>query len=228
MIAELEAKAAAEAQEPTPIVTALSSADPAAAARAAQMRAEIDTIQRRLEARRQDDARLKEVIGSYSTRVEAAPGLESQLTELMRDYSTLQEGYTTLLRKSEESQIAVNLERRQIGEQFRILDAARLPERPISPDRLRINAMGLLAGLGLGVALVALLEYRNTTIATDDDVTMSLALPVLAVIPVMMTAAERNSIKRRRRIVAVSTSLVGVVAVTAVVAWRLGLVAWVR
>ena len=115
--------------------------------------------------------RLKEVIGSYTARVEAAPGLESQLTELMRDYSTLQDGYTSLLRKSKDLQIAVNLEQRQIGEQFRILDVARLPEKPISPNRLRINAMGLLAGLGSGVALVALLAYRDTTIATDDDVT---------------------------------------------------------
>ena len=67
----------------------------------------------------------------------------------MRDYSTLQEQYTDLLRKSEESKIAVNLERRQIGEQFKVIDGARLPERPISPDRLRINLMGLLAGLGV-------------------------------------------------------------------------------
>ena len=64
----------------------------------------------------------------------------------------------------------MNLERRQIGEQFRIIDPARMPERPISPDRCGINMMGLLAGLALGLALVALLEYRDTTFKTDEDV----------------------------------------------------------
>jgi polysaccharide chain length determinant protein (PEP-CTERM system associated) len=229
LIAELEAKAAAEAQEP-PLVTAdTQPVNPAAATRVAQMRTEMETIQRRLEVRRQDDARLKEAIESYAARVEAAPGLESQLTELMRDYSTLQDGYRSLLRKSEESQIAVNLEQRQIGEQFRILDAARLPEKPISPNRVRINVMGLLAGLGLGLAVVALLAYRDTTIATDDDVTTSLPFPVLAVIPVMMTEAELKGSRRRRLMVAMSASLGAVAVTAAVAAWSLGLVpTWVR
>ena len=98
----------------------------------------------RLEARKQNDERLQRVLASYTSRVETtSAALESELTELMRDYDTLQEQYTTLLRKSEESKIAVNLERRQIGEQFKIIDGARLPERPISPDRLRMNLMGL-------------------------------------------------------------------------------------
>ena len=46
-------------------------------------------------------------------------------------------------------------ERRQIGEQFRLLEPARLPERPVGPSRLAVNATGALAGLGLGLVLVA-------------------------------------------------------------------------
>ena len=113
----------------------------------------------------------------------------------MRDYTTLQEGYTALLKKSEESKIAVNLERRQIGEQFKIIDGARLPERPISPDRVRINLMGILGGLALGLGLVALLEYRDTSFKSDDDVVTTLALPVLAVIP---AHDQRRRAPRRR------------------------------
>ena len=61
-----------------------------------------------------------------------APTRESELVELTRDYATLQGLYSSLLAKKEESKIAANLERRQIGEQFKLLDPARLPERPIS------------------------------------------------------------------------------------------------
>ena len=126
--------------------------------------------------------------------MQAGPALESQLTELMRDYTTLQEGYTALLKKSEESKIAVNLERRQIGEQFKIIDGARLPETPDQPEpaahqpvrhprRPRRSAS----------ALVALLEYRDTSFKSDDDVVTTLSLPVLAVIPVMTNAGERRA-----------------------------------
>jgi len=39
---------------------------------------------------------------------------------------------------------------RQIGEQFRILDPARVPLKPRSPNRMRINGLATLAGLGWG------------------------------------------------------------------------------
>jgi hypothetical protein len=172
---------------------------------------------------------LKRVLASYSVRLEAAPKLESELTELMRDYGTIQSQYETLLKRSEESRIAVNLERRQIGEQFKIIDGARLPERPISPNRLRMNLMGLLAGLGFGIALAALREYRDTTLKTDSDVVTSLALPVLAVIPAMVTALDRRRQRRKRILIGASASLVVVLAAGAVVAWRMQLLqAWVR
>ena len=69
--------------------------------------------------------------------------------------------YTNLLGKREESRIAANLERRQIGETFKLLDPARVPERPFSPNRALINLSGMLAGLVLGLAWVVLREYRD-------------------------------------------------------------------
>ena len=70
------------------------------------------------------------------------PARETELAELTRDYTTLQQIYSDLLAKNEESKVAANLERRQIGEQFKLLDPARLPEKPISPNRLMINLIG--------------------------------------------------------------------------------------
>lgn len=223
-IAELEAKAAEEAaRQPggqTPGIPA-SPSNTSAASRLTQLHQEAEQLRRSIPARQAEDQRLKGLLASYRARLEVAPQLESEMTELMRDYTTLQEQYTTLLRKSEDSKIAVNLERRQIGEQFKIIDGARMPERPFSPDRARLNLMGLGGGLGIGLLLVALLEYRDTRLKTDDDVVISLALPVLAVIPVMMTATERHKRKRRRVVLAIATSIVVVVGVAAIVAWQL-------
>jgi polysaccharide chain length determinant protein (PEP-CTERM system associated) len=225
LIAELEARAEAEAlQQPLDTSTTLTAtpADRAARNRVNEMRAEMEQAMRRIEASKAEEARLQQVITSYNARVEVAPALESELTEVMRDYETLQQAYMTLLAKSEESRVAANLERRQIGEQFRILEPARLPLRPISPDRPRLNLMGLLAGIAFGLGLVALLEYRDTTLKTDDDVVMSLALPVLAVIPAMVTAAERAQV-RRRKTLAVFASAALVLGTVGVAAWKLRL-----
>lgn len=232
VVAELEVKADAEALQQPLAPDATPAGQPGrpggVVTRIAALRMEAEETRRRLETRKQEEAQLQRTMASYTSRLEAVPALESELTELMRDYSTLQESYTALLKKSEESKIAVNLERRQIGEQFKIIDSARLAERPVSPNRVRMNVMGILAGLGLGIALAALLEYRDTTLKTDEDVVLSLALPVIAVIPAMVTALERRR-HRRRQGLAISGSVAAVVLVAVAAVWKLGLIdQWVR
>jgi uncharacterized protein involved in exopolysaccharide biosynthesis len=69
-------------------------------------------------------------------------------------YEVLRERYRSLLVKREEYRSAANLERRQVGEQFKILEAARLPERSLGPGPLGVTAMGAFAGLGFGLVLV--------------------------------------------------------------------------
>ena len=233
VVAELEAKAEAEAlaqplsaTSPSPTVIR----DRAAQQRLDSLRAEIEEVRARIDSGTREATRLQASIATYTTRVNAAPALESELAKLMRDYTTLQEGYTGLLRKNEESKIALNLERRQIGEQFKVIDGARLPERPVSPDRVRINLFGILGGLAFGLGLVALLEYRDTSFKSDDDIVTTLALPVIAVIPLMRSVSERRALRRRRLFVAATTSLGCMLLAGAVVAvWRLRLIdAWLR
>ncbi len=66
-------------------------------------------------------------------------------------YEVLQERYKALLVSGEESRIAAYRERRQVGAQFRIIEAARVPERPVGPSRLGVNLAGTFAGFGLGL-----------------------------------------------------------------------------
>ena len=136
----------------------------------------------------------------------------------MRDYDTLQKLYTELLSKSEDSKMAANLESRQIGEQFRILDPARVPQRPFSPNRPRLDALGALVGLAIGFALAVVLEYRDTSLKTDDDVLTALTMPVLAMIPMMTTRADIRR-RHRLRLAAGLAAMVLAVAVAAAATW---------
>ena len=86
----------------------------------------------------------------------AAPERESELTSLLRDYDTVSQQYRTILANSKSAEMAQELERRQGGEQFRLLEPARVPERPTSPKRPLILAGGAALGLAVGVALVGL------------------------------------------------------------------------
>ena len=132
------------------------------------MRTEIESLERQIAFNEGEERRLRAQIDAYQARLEAVPGVESEWIALTRDYDTLQESYRQLLAKSENSKMAASLEQRAIGEQFRILDPARVPLKPHSPDRLRINLVGTLAGLGLGVLLLGFSHYRDSTMRSED------------------------------------------------------------
>ena len=226
---ELEKKAAAVALEQPLSGSAISGLSPGDAARQkrlASLRAEIDSLEGRIATQRTQGQKLQEQINGYRNRLAAAPAMEAQLAQFNRDYEILQNNYNALLRKSEDAKMAVTLEESQVSEQFRIIDAARLPTAPTSPDRVRLNLMGILLGLGLGVAVAALLEYRDTTLRSEDDVVAALSLPVVALVPTMLTPFDRERRRRRRLVMASSAVLVAVVAVLALV-MRTQLLAWV-
>jgi polysaccharide chain length determinant protein (PEP-CTERM system associated) len=222
-IQELEARAAAEAlAQPVSGAPPALTQSPAQAARQKRisaLRTEFEGLDRRMAANRGQIERLQQAVETYKGRIAAAPGVESQLTQLTRDYSTIENTYKALLLKSQDAKVAANLEQQQVGESFKIVDPARMPERPSSPDRFRLNALGILAGLLTGVALVALLEYRDSTLRTEDDVLVALSLPVVALVPTMMTAGDLRAVRRRR--VAMAAALAVTVMIgTAVMIWK--------
>ena len=95
---------------------------------------------------------------------------------------------------------------------------------PFSPKRGVLNAMGASLGLGLGLGLVGFLAYRDTSLHTQDDVVTTLQLPVLALIPMMITETALRKQRRRKFIlcgVTASVLLLGVAAAGA--AWKLGI-----
>ena len=224
-IGDLQKKADQEALEApvSPDAAPRRPASPAEAARLnkiGDLRAELEQLDRQIAYKQSEDKRLRGLVSGYQQRVEAAPTRESEITALTRDYATLQTSYQGLLAKKEDSKIAANLERRQIGEQFKLLDAARLPEKPYSPDRRMLNLLGIFGGLATGLALIGLLEYLDRSFRTEEELGTLLGVSVLAVVPLMQS--EREKKQRFRRTVAVSCGL-GLVtaACLAVVAYTL-------
>jgi hypothetical protein len=146
----------------------------------------------------------------------------------MRDYTTLQTTYQNLLTKSEEAKIASNLERREIGEQFKIVDRAALPQRPYSPDRPKIMVMGFVTALGVGFGLAGLLEFLDKSLRTEEDVLTALSLPVVALVPTMLTNEERRR-TRRQRLIMVSSCAAVIVCSVLVITWKFQAIAdWIR
>jgi polysaccharide chain length determinant protein (PEP-CTERM system associated) len=132
---------------------------------------------------KEEDAKIRAQMAKYSERVEKTFGRELEITNLTRDYQNAKETYQSLLRKSEEAQQAENLERRQKGEQFKVIDSARTPGMPFKPDIPKIFLFGLLLGLGSGFGLAFFREQMDRSFRDAEDLEATLGLKVIANIP---------------------------------------------
>jgi protein tyrosine kinase modulator len=143
----------------------------------------------------QEQARLKEQFGLYQGRLSMSPGVEEEYKQITRDYQTALQFYNDLLAKRDQSEMATDLERRQQGEQFRLMDPADLPLKPSFPNRPLFAGAGLGLGFALGFGIALLLEFLDKTMRTENDVEQLLGLPTLAMVPVIDTrrAAKKQA-----------------------------------
>jgi len=225
LVNELEAKLQEEVKKPAePAPTKIASAaDVARDSRLRDLRSQLQVIDHQLLASQAEETRLKRVIAETQVDVDAVPTRESELVELTRDYGALQKSYSDLLTKREQSKLATDLERRQIGEQFKILDPASYPERPYNQvQRLALSFAGVVAGVMLGLVGIAFGEYRDSSLKTEDDVRRLVQLPVLALVPLMVSDDERRSQRRKLILLGIAAGVV-LLGSGAAIVWRMQL-----
>jgi hypothetical protein len=73
----------------------------------------------------------------------------------------------------------------------------------------------------LGVGLVGLLEYRNSSFEREADVVRLLSLPVLALVPAMASDHERQQRRRRSLLFDTAAILALVGSAAIVISWGL-------
>ncbi len=155
-------------------------------------------VELQIENLKAEAAQLHSQMNQYQTKVENTPKREQELMSLERDYDNIRETYNSLLSRKLEAEIALSMERKQKGEQFRILDHAKVPMRPFEPNIQRILLMSIALGFGIGCGLAYLRETTDTSFKTPEEVQKDLQLPVLVSMPIRYTERERKSIKRKK------------------------------
>ena len=141
--------------------------------------------------------RLETQIQDYQALINQMPVREQQLADLTRDYDQSRANYESLLAKRNQSELATNLEKRQQGEQFRIIDPPSFPEKPYKPDRMLLSLAGLFAGTLLGIGATAAAELFDDRIRGEQNLSELVTARVLTEIPPLPTALEKLHLKRR-------------------------------
>jgi succinoglycan biosynthesis transport protein ExoP len=175
-----------------------------------------------LRAVRAEQDTVRQQLAVYQQRVERAPAREAEVAALQREYETAKETYNSLLKRSTEARLREDLAQAQ--DQFRILDPAVAARHPIAPNRMQLLIGALLLAAALAAGAVLVVERRDTTFHSPEDLRAFTRLPVLADIPRLETRAAAWRLRRRALTLActLGAGWLCVVAVGAEVGRRVG------
>ncbi len=136
-------------------------------------------------------AKLEGQIQELQDHLRLIPVREQQLASITRASENARLQYQSLLQKKLQSELANNLEKRQQGEQFRILDSASLPHKP--EGLLTVLTAGWFLGLFLGVGSVIVLEVLSPVIYGAGEIELPATLQLF---PIPLISSPRE--ERRR------------------------------
>jgi succinoglycan biosynthesis transport protein ExoP len=126
-------------------------------------------------------------LSALESHIAELPVREQQLASVTRDYETTKAAYQSLLDKKLSADVAADMEKRQKAERFVMLDAARVPQKPIKPKRELLDAGGCIAALAVAILLALGLELRKGVLLGEWEIPSSVT--ILGRIPVMALAA---------------------------------------
>jgi succinoglycan biosynthesis transport protein ExoP len=176
------------------------------------VQAQIRSAEAEIARHKDEQQRLAKLVNGYRTRLDAIPVNEQAISSLTRDYEMSKAHYGQLLERELSAETATQLEIRQKGEKFEVLDSALPAERPTSPKRPIYYAGGVIAGLLFGILGALATEVLGMSITESQDVMESAGVDVLGVIPVILTQSDKM-IRRRRLVVAASSATFAVLVV---------------
>jgi polysaccharide chain length determinant protein (PEP-CTERM system associated) len=149
---------------------------------------EVDVEIAALRARIADE---QQAVADLRRLVNTAPEVEAEFMRLNRDYDVTRKQYTALIERAERARLGDEAEQTQ-SVRFEVIDPPRATFEPVSPNRPKLMAAVLVAGLGAGAGLAYLLQLLRPVFSSSRTLAEVTGLPVLGIV-------SRTWIEKHRR-----------------------------
>jgi polysaccharide chain length determinant protein (PEP-CTERM system associated) len=160
---------------------------------------QLSEIDGRSEALINERGRMTRELDRLQRTLAETPANAIALESLERDYMNIQAQYNSAVGRMSAAATGERIELLSKGQRISVINSADVPRRPASPNRPLIASAGIAAGLGIGAALVLMLELLNKSIRRPADLSNALGIVPIATLPMVRTPAE---IVRRRAMIA--------------------------
>lgn len=177
--------------------SAVATAPPLKGSRTTDFSIQLKEIELNLKTLRGESENILNQIKTYQGWIDATPIREAEWSALTRDYNQLKSYYDTLLAQSLTAAAAESIEMRQKGSQFKLIDPAYLPEKPVKGNFLKIIMVAITLGLATGLGLVLGFDFMDTSFKDVQEIESFLHVPVTCALPFIVIEAEKKQEKRK-------------------------------
>ncbi len=170
------------------------------------LKSDFDKISVSIASLKAERARLEAQLKDVYRKLHAMPEVAKQYNQMETDNENAKIHYRELQQKLLTARVSQGMEEDKLGETFKIVEPAFLPEKPYKPNRLAIMLIGIVLGAGCAVGFAALREFSDTTVRDADTLEKITGAPVLSVISRVETLEEKQRRKRRKMVMAAAAA----------------------
>ena len=139
---------------------------------------------------------LQKTITKRESELREVPTARKELGILVQERDSIRNVYDELLGRMSQSEVSKQMEISNKAATFRIVDAAVLPEVPVSPNMIKMLLLAIAGGLGSGIGVIYLLESMDSRVR-DISLFEGLGVDVLAIVPNIIDPALAKKALRK-------------------------------
>jgi polysaccharide chain length determinant protein (PEP-CTERM system associated) len=185
-----------------------------------RVQAQIGQIEQQMAQKDVERQRNAAEIEALEARINQVPNVKVALEGVTAQYQSAKQTYDEILKKKNDAETVVGVETNAKGETIRVQDPANVPQSPVAPKRFLLTLSGTGVGLLFGLLIAAFFEVpRLFKIQNIEDAKHYTGLPVLASVPPLLSAGEKQWMRRSRwlRLAAGLAGSIGIIPLIVIV-----------
>ncbi|HWA47609.1 MAG TPA: Wzz/FepE/Etk N-terminal domain-containing protein [Dongiaceae bacterium] len=158
-----------------------------------QMQAQLADSNAQIGALRDRTAQLEQNVADLQQRILQTPRVEAEYNSLRDQHNLALQRYQSFKDKESDAEVAENMEQQSKGETFSVIDPARLPDVPESPNRQLLIAAGIFLTGMLAAAVMLAVDMLDPRIFDPKNLLHAFGEMPLVTVPYIPAGGETRS-----------------------------------
>jgi len=137
----------------------------------------------------------RQLISSKKNELKNVPEEKKRLADMEQERDSYKNIYERLVQRMSQSEVTTSMETGREDMNFKVVDPAVLPAAPVSPKKLKLILLGILAGLAGGIGIVIAIDELDGTYKSYETLKQH-GIRILAIVPEIQNPKELATMRR--------------------------------